>query len=162
MSRFSFVPYDDTSKKISDDLRQRCEMIEEMMMTNLPASTYRMWALGCLEMAHMFAGKAIRDDQFVRENRRFSPLSRYPVAERSPSQLTRNPTPHSESSDVMKQIKACEGFMKVINSNSLENASDTPDFILASFLTSCLGAFDAAVNRRTEWYKPEVDNDSPQ
>jgi hypothetical protein len=32
----------------------------------------------------------------------------------------------------------------VINRHSAENGSDTPDFILAQFLTDCLCAFDAA------------------
>lgn len=39
-----------------------------------------------------------------------------------------------------------------INRCSAENASDTPDFILAMFLTGCLQAFDAAVNTREAWY----------
>jgi len=42
----------------------------------------------------------------------------------------------------------------LINSCSLENGSNTPDFILAEFLTDCLRAFDKASKRRTEWYQP--------
>jgi len=40
----------------------------------------------------------------------------------------------------------------LINRHSKENGSDTPDFILASFLTDCLTAFDRAVRTRIEWY----------
>ncbi|KRT69436.1 MAG: hypothetical protein XU15_C0011G0118 [candidate division NC10 bacterium CSP1-5] len=40
----------------------------------------------------------------------------------------------------------------LLNENSMENRSDTPDFILAQFLISCLDAFDEAVSRRTEWW----------
>lgn len=40
-----------------------------------------------------------------------------------------------------------------INKYSLENSSDTPDFILAGYLSDCLIAFDRATKRRTEWYK---------
>lgn len=36
----------------------------------------------------------------------------------------------------------------LLNSESMENASDTPDWILADFLNSCLLAFDDAVNQR--------------
>lgn len=36
----------------------------------------------------------------------------------------------------------------LINRHSLENGSNTPDFVLANFLCNCLAAFDAAVNRR--------------
>ena len=39
-----------------------------------------------------------------------------------------------------------------INKNSCENASDTPDWILAEYLISCLHAFDMAVLKRRTWY----------
>jgi len=39
-----------------------------------------------------------------------------------------------------------------INRNCMENASNTPDFILAQYLHSCLNAFDAAVQQRETWY----------
>lgn len=45
--------------------------------------------------------------------------------------------------------KELEGF---INSHSMENGSDTPDFILAEYLQGCLVMFDKAVNQRTKWY----------
>ena len=44
---------------------------------------------------------------------------------------------------------------QAINKNSLENGSDTPDFILAEYLTDCLKAFDKAVVRREEWFQAE-------
>jgi len=43
----------------------------------------------------------------------------------------------------------------LINKHSMENFSNTPDFILANFLTACLVAFDSATRRREEWYKNE-------
>ena len=39
-----------------------------------------------------------------------------------------------------------------INRNSAENGSDTPDFILAEYLTDCLAAYDKAVSTREAWY----------
>jgi hypothetical protein len=39
----------------------------------------------------------------------------------------------------------------LINKHSLENGSNTPDFVLATYLNACLESFDAAVKRRTEW-----------
>lgn len=39
-----------------------------------------------------------------------------------------------------------------INSYSMENGSDTPDFILAAYLNHCLVAFDATVIARDAWY----------
>ena len=44
----------------------------------------------------------------------------------------------------------------IINKNSMENTSNTPDFILAEYLVNCLKAFDLATLRRESWYKPEV------
>ena len=43
----------------------------------------------------------------------------------------------------------------LINQNSMENESNTPDFILADYLEDCLNAFDKAVCKRSEWYKRE-------
>lgn len=40
----------------------------------------------------------------------------------------------------------------LINCHSRENGSDTPDFILADYLTDCLTAFDKAVTNRAYWY----------
>ena len=48
-------------------------------------------------------------------------------------------------------------FMKelemLINSYRLENTSNTPDFILAEYITNCLNAFNLATQQRTSWYK---------
>lgn len=41
---------------------------------------------------------------------------------------------------------------KLINHHSCENESNTPDFILAKYLSDCLKAFDTAVNDRSAWY----------
>lgn len=43
-------------------------------------------------------------------------------------------------------------FAEVINRNSLENGSDTPDFILAEYLMCCLEIHDNAANSRQKWY----------
>lgn len=47
----------------------------------------------------------------------------------------------------------------LINKYSLENESDTPDFILASFLNDCLNAFNTATRRRDDWYGRKKDED---
>lgn len=39
-------------------------------------------------------------------------------------------------------------FAEVINKNSLENGSDTPDYILAEYLVNCLDAFNRATKER--------------
>ncbi len=40
----------------------------------------------------------------------------------------------------------------LINRHSMENASNTPDYILAQYLLGCLGAFTAATQQRETWY----------
>lgn len=39
-----------------------------------------------------------------------------------------------------------------------ENGSDTPDFILATYLINCIGAFNKAVNDRERWYGRLTDD----
>ncbi|MCK9209213.1 MAG: hypothetical protein M0P61_00115 [Ignavibacteriaceae bacterium] len=40
----------------------------------------------------------------------------------------------------------------IINQHSRENASNTPDFILAEYLERCLITFEMASNAREKWY----------
>lgn len=41
---------------------------------------------------------------------------------------------------------------ELLNTYSQENASDTPDFILAEYLMGCLDSFNQAVRAREKWY----------
>lgn len=40
----------------------------------------------------------------------------------------------------------------LLNSHSMECASNTPDYILAMYLSSCLAAFNTAVQQRETWH----------
>lgn len=40
----------------------------------------------------------------------------------------------------------------VLNKYSLENGSNTPDFLLADYLIDCLRALDTAIRARGRWY----------
>lgn len=51
-----------------------------------------------------------------------------------------------------KQSRLRKDIEESINKHSLENESDTPDFILAEYLTDCLRVFDKAIVKREEWY----------
>lgn len=44
------------------------------------------------------------------------------------------------------------GFMRVINENSAENATGTPDFVLANYLLQTFLALETAVSARHIWY----------
>lgn len=41
---------------------------------------------------------------------------------------------------------------RLINKYSMENGSNTPDFIIADYLVGCLDAYDTTVNAREKWY----------
>lgn len=43
-------------------------------------------------------------------------------------------------------------LQSLLNKQSMENTSNTPDFILAEYLVGCLKAFDWAVSERERWY----------
>jgi hypothetical protein len=45
-----------------------------------------------------------------------------------------------------------EDIARIINRRSRENVSNTPDFILASFLHDCIVAFEIRVRDRDKWY----------
>ena len=49
----------------------------------------------------------------------------------------------------------------LINKHSMENGSNTPDFILAHYLTDCLRAWNNAANWRTKWYAPPEPKAEP-
>ena len=50
----------------------------------------------------------------------------------------------------------------LINHHSMENGSDTPDFILAEYLKQCLLAFECAIQGRKGWYsRPAIDMKEP-
>lgn len=41
----------------------------------------------------------------------------------------------------------------LLNKYSMENGSNTPDYILANYLVDCLKNFNNIVNDRSDWYK---------
>ena len=51
-----------------------------------------------------------------------------------------------------KKMSLKEDLTTAINKNSAENDSDTPDFILASYLIDCLEAFNKIHKSRSAWY----------
>jgi len=47
-------------------------------------------------------------------------------------------------------------LVRLINKHSLEQFSNTPDFILAEYLEKCLAAYDVAVSSRDKWFNINV------
>jgi len=54
--------------------------------------------------------------------------------------------PEPDAPDFRSELRA------ILNKHSMENGSDTPDFVLARYLTDCLRAFDTAVRARDDFY----------
>lgn len=53
---------------------------------------------------------------------------------------------------IAKKIAFDEELRGLLNKYSLENDSNTPDFILATYITQCLDAYNKAVQDRARWY----------
>lgn len=52
----------------------------------------------------------------------------------------------------MNKEKFRKDLETIINQNSMENGSDTPDFILADYLYDCLENFNKTSNKRNNFY----------
>lgn len=67
-----------------------------------------------------------------------------------------NMRPKSDAEARALDAKPRDGFVKdlqsLINSYSIENLSNTPDFILAEYMWDCLVAWGKWTRRREEWY----------
>ncbi len=61
-----------------------------------------------------------------------------------------------------ERTKFEEELEVLINRHSVENGSNTPDFMLAAYLVDCLKAFDAAVRWRSSWYGNSPDRNVTQ
>ena len=55
-------------------------------------------------------------------------------------------------SDLLQEVTFEAELSALINRYSQENASNTPDFILAQYLTACLAAWNTATQQRETWY----------
>lgn len=57
----------------------------------------------------------------------------------------------------MEKSKMEKKLEDLINSESRENDSNTPDFILSEFMMNCLDAFELANNKREVWFGVHLD-----
>ena len=57
----------------------------------------------------------------------------------------------------MKKTELEKKLSGIINEESRENESNTPDWILAELMMNCLDAFELASNRREVWYGVTLD-----
>ena len=52
----------------------------------------------------------------------------------------------------MREEEFTRELASLLNRASAENGSNTPDFVLADYLRTCLRALDEAINARSKWY----------
>lgn len=57
----------------------------------------------------------------------------------------------------MKKTNLEKRLTSLINSESREDDSNTPDFLLSEFMMNCLDAFEFANNKREVWYGIHLD-----
>ncbi len=57
----------------------------------------------------------------------------------------------------MNKTKLEKKLSDILNSESREDDSNTPDYILAEFMMNCLDAFELANNKREVWYGVTLD-----
>ena len=69
--------------------------------------------------------------------------------------LKMNDKPDVPVKNEKDETELLKGITDLLNKTCSENASNTPDFILAEFLLDCLYAFNRSVNKRNKWYKKE-------
>lgn len=50
-----------------------------------------------------------------------------------------------------------DALQELINCHSMENGSDTPDYLLAQYLCDCLASYEVAVCAREKWYGRQVN-----
>lgn len=61
-------------------------------------------------------------------------------------------SPEDRARTMEKQANFQKELAALLNKYSAENGSNTPDFILASYLKGCLDVFDNAIAAREVWY----------
>jgi hypothetical protein len=59
---------------------------------------------------------------------------------------------HVEGCSKKKEIGLFRELEMLLNKYSMENSSNTPDFILAQFMLESLASFNKALVARAEWY----------
>ncbi|KKL26176.1 hypothetical protein LCGC14_2397950 [marine sediment metagenome] len=54
------------------------------------------------------------------------------------------------------KLEIWKDLKELINKSCIENVSNTPDYILATYLSRCLEAFEDATRCRDNWYGLEL------
>jgi hypothetical protein len=66
MSRFDYVKYDNVSAEKQSKLKEAFQAVEAFVESSIPDGRVKSLVLTYLEIAYMWTGKAIRDEQIGR------------------------------------------------------------------------------------------------
>lgn len=66
MSRFDYVKYDEASAEKQSKLKEAFQAVEAFVESSIPDGRAKALVLTYLEIAYMWTGKAIRDEQIGR------------------------------------------------------------------------------------------------
>lgn len=64
--RFDYIKYDDVATQTQENFKDKCEILEAMVQTQLQSPRAKAIAVTKLEEFYMWVGKAVRDDQISR------------------------------------------------------------------------------------------------
>ena len=115
----------------------------------------------------VFGDEELRDTILSFLNNGYSEDLRYPEFEKSDNPISNELSleqieePVGDNEEAPTNYKpdyeaVQKDFTDVINRHSLENESNTPDFILAEYLVMCLRAFTISSRARERWYGKEL------
>lgn len=64
--------------------------------------------------------------------------------------------------DHRKRVTFMSELQTLINRHSIENESNTPDFLLAEYLLGCLSIYEHTVVKRDQWYgqTPRINHET--
>lgn len=68
---------------------------------------------------------------------------------------------YTKTPENLKYDNFVRDIAAVCNRYSIENNSDTPDFMLAEFMTGCLNVYENTLRARTEWMQPSHATQQP-
>lgn len=69
-----------------------------------------------------------------------------------PEEIFYMPTPLTEEERALRRTEFVRAIAHTINCHSMENESDTPDWLLAEYLAHCFDAWNTVVRARDKWY----------
>ena len=124
--------------KLNNSQARTIDAVEERKESNL---AYNNCIETKIEKRKMYTKKQLGESRTQKGGNNMMPVNPKPKLARPVPRVRGEKMP-----DFQKELE------ELINSHSKENESNTPDFILATYLSGCLEAFNNAIKSRDKWY----------